>query len=71
MDNWYESHDDVVAYARHLVEVELWDATQLLHYLEKPWKWTQERDDWAAKGMMREHAAAVATPTGSKADSDG
>jgi hypothetical protein len=48
MGNWYESHDEITAYARHLVEVELWDAKQLLEYLEKPWKWTAERDDWAS-----------------------
>jgi hypothetical protein len=44
--NWYVVHDELVAFARHMVETEDWDAKDLIAYLEKPWKWTPEREAW-------------------------
>jgi len=46
---WYEHHDELLAFARHMVEADDWDAQALLAYLEKPWKWTPERNVWVAQ----------------------
>lgn len=43
---WYEDHSELVAFGRHMVDADGWDAKALLEYLEKPWKWTVERDEW-------------------------
>ena len=43
---WHETYDNVVAFARHLVEDELWGTKELIWYLEKPWKWTDEYWAW-------------------------
>ncbi len=41
---WYENYANVVAVARLLVE-EGWDASQLIRFLEKPWKWGEKWDE--------------------------
>lgn len=43
---WHETYDNVVAFARHLAEDEMWTAKELIGYLEKPWKWTDEYWAW-------------------------
>lgn len=43
---WYEDHVELVAYARHMVDAGEWNINNLMEYLEKPWKWTDERDEW-------------------------
>lgn len=43
---WYEDHNELVAFARHMVDEEGWDTKRLLEYLEKPWKWSDEHEAW-------------------------
>ncbi len=47
--NWYESHVNVMLFARHMVDEYAWDVADLLSFLEKPWKWTPERDVWVGQ----------------------
>jgi hypothetical protein len=45
-DDWYEDRDELVDFARHMVDADEWNENNLMEYLEKPWKWTDERDAW-------------------------
>ena len=47
---WCETYTEVVAFGRHLVEEEGFDAALLIAYLEKPWHWTAEYMEWK-KGL--------------------
>jgi hypothetical protein len=42
-----DSYQDVVSFARHLAEDKGWTAMELIHFLEKPWKWGEEFRAWA------------------------
>lgn len=52
--DWFESHDELLAFARALVAGVMWSADELLAYLEKPWKWTEEHAAWIAAGRPAE-----------------
>jgi hypothetical protein len=50
-DDWYLDRSEVVEVGRMLVETDyLTNPTETLDYIEKPWKWTPERDLWVAAG---------------------
>lgn len=60
--HWYESHAELLAFARVLVATyDDWAAIEILHYLEKPWKWSPERDAWDAAGRPDVMASAEVT----------
>lgn len=40
------SYQEVVSFAHHLVEEKGWTAEELLHFLDKPWKWEPEYREW-------------------------
>jgi hypothetical protein len=49
--NWHEDQAETLAFARVLAAThEDWSVKELFHYLEKPWKWTLDRDAWIAAG---------------------
>jgi len=49
--SWFDDHDEVMAFARVMVEGDAFpEQTDLLYYFEKPWKWTKERDEWIEDG---------------------
>ena len=43
------SYQEVVAFARHLVEEKGWTAKELLGFLEKPWHWEPEYNEWRGR----------------------
>jgi hypothetical protein len=48
---WCEDQDEVLAFARVMVEGDTFATqTDLLYYFEKPWKWTEDRDAWIQAG---------------------
>lgn len=49
--DWFEDHDEVLAFARVLVEADGFTSqADLLYFFEKPWKWTADRDAWILAG---------------------
>lgn len=54
----FDMYNAVVAFGRHMVDAEGWNARALLEYLEKPWKWTEERAAWCGPSL-RDHVAHV------------
>lgn len=49
--DWYADHDEVVTFARALVDANvITTVDESLYYFEKPWKWTAEHDAWAQCG---------------------
>jgi hypothetical protein len=53
MQRWFEVYDNVRVLANWLVREQDYDTTDLLSYLEKPWKW---EDEWRE---MRKQTAAL------------
>jgi hypothetical protein len=47
--SWYQVYDNVVGLASYLVMEKGWSARELLWYLEKPWKWTGEWEEYEGK----------------------
>lgn len=48
---WFDDPDQVLAFGGLLVAAGEFDTAQsLLDYIEKPWKWDRERDQWIAHG---------------------
>ena len=47
---WYASLGEVAAFARAMVDAGEFDARDVCSYVEKPWKWTDERDHWVLTG---------------------
>lgn len=45
-DKWWEIHENVYTFARHLVEIEDMDIENLLYFIEKPWKWDPEYQEY-------------------------
>lgn len=55
---WYDDRDEVLAFARTLVDRgEITDLDALLYFFEKPWKWTPEHEAYTAGVIGREGAA--------------
>jgi len=49
--DWFDDHDEVLAFARVMVEGDTFPTqTDLLYYFEKPWKWSDDRDAWILAG---------------------
>lgn len=49
--DWFDDHDEVLAFARALDEGDGFTSTgDVLYYFEKPWKWTEDRDAWINQG---------------------
>ena len=50
--DWYANYSEIVAFAYVLVDADYLPAGQkeVVYYLEKPWKWTEEHRIWAASG---------------------
>lgn len=51
-------YSEVVAFATHLVEDEAWGTKDLIWFLEKPWKWEGEYNEWR-KGQRDETQPAA------------
>jgi hypothetical protein len=48
---WYGNHDDVVSFARVLVDAEWLDTSgEVIDYFERPWKWSPEYGVWIQAG---------------------
>jgi hypothetical protein len=46
---WTTDHDEVIAFATHLVDSgEITEVKDLLYFYEKPWKWAAEYEAWKA-----------------------
>ncbi len=43
---WTGDYGEVVIFAHVLVRSFGWGAAELLEYLEKPWKWSDEHEKW-------------------------
>jgi hypothetical protein len=55
MTDWYADKDDLLAFARVLVDTEfLQDRASVLDYFAKPWKWTSEFALWTRCGRPQE-----------------
>lgn len=53
---WYEKYDNVVEFAAFLVSELGFNATQIIGFLEKPWKWSPERalfKEWQHSSILR------------------
>jgi hypothetical protein len=46
---WHTDQNEVVHFGGHLID-HAFDARDLQHYYESPWKWTSEHDAWAKHG---------------------
>ena len=46
MGIWYDGYSDIVEFAHYLVEEQQYKAGELLGYLDKPWNWQNEYDEW-------------------------
>lgn len=55
---WIEDHGEVVAFAGALRDAGYFEGddavANVIAYFEKPWKWTDEHDRWAAAGRPDE-----------------
>lgn len=52
---WYEEREELLSFARVMKELGAFgcgadEADTVLYYIEKPWKWTEEHDDWVSLG---------------------
>ncbi len=48
---WYHDHAELSEVAAVLADVYAWECVEdVLRFLEKPWKWTPERNRWVALG---------------------
>lgn len=50
--NWFEDYGLVVEFGRRLYR--LMDAKGLQNYYEKPWLWTEERNEWLLESLREE-----------------
>jgi hypothetical protein len=63
--NWHDDYDNVVLLGRHLCDHEGYDAKQLQHFYEKPWKWgaewkaLQAVENKAREQFEREHRVGM------------
>jgi hypothetical protein len=48
--NWYETHEELVAFGRVLADALDFDTNDVLDYFEKPWKWSSEYQAWMGWG---------------------
>ena len=53
--NWFDSHSEVLRFGRALWEggsfgESIEGVDNLFYYLEKPWKYDREHDEWLKKG---------------------
>lgn len=51
---WYESPGDLAMFLSALVAGEGLDADQVIHIVEKPWKWDAEFEAWTEAGRPDE-----------------
>jgi hypothetical protein len=47
-NEWWQDREELVAFARHMVDDEGWSTSDVLAYLERPWRWDPERTEWSA-----------------------
>jgi hypothetical protein len=41
-DNWWKVYDEIIALAEYLYEHEDYNAMRLMHFIEKPWNYTEQ-----------------------------
>jgi hypothetical protein len=63
---WYADGERVAAFARHMVEDEGMEMSNLLYMLEKPWKWTAEYESWNERGAREPSAVEEAARRGAR-----
>lgn len=48
---WYETHDELIAFARVLDDLDVFDCPDdAIDFFETPWKWDDEYERWVALG---------------------
>lgn len=48
-----ENYRNLVAFAKHLVEDKDWGVRELLGFIDMPWKWGDEYEEWAGKNRLQ------------------
>lgn len=49
-EQWWSSHGELYEVGSMLATVFAWGSDDVLRFMEKPWKWSDEREQWISLG---------------------